>query len=70
MVKDMEELIQLQERFTHLEKHLFEQDAEMHQINRRIDRLTKKMRELEMRFKSSEEGSDGDLPVNEKPPHY
>ena len=65
----MEELKSLQERITFLEKHVTEQDAEMYQQAKRIDALQLTIKKLELKLSALEDGG-GDMPADEKPPHY
>ncbi|MGB0409458.1 MAG: SlyX family protein [Opitutales bacterium] len=65
----MDGLTQLQERITHLEKHIAEQDSEIYQQCRRTDALVRQIQKLELRLASLEQGGRA-LPPDEKPPHY
>ncbi|MEO0509438.1 MAG: SlyX family protein [Verrucomicrobiota bacterium] len=65
----MDQIHILQERITHLEKHISEQDAEMYKWMRCLESLQGLIKKLELRLAALEEGN-GDMPANEKPPHY
>ena len=64
---------ELQSRIAFLEKHVAEQDAEMYQLSRRIDGLVKAAKEQKAQLAAVAElnsQSAGDMPADEKPPHY
>ena len=63
----------LQSRIAFLEKHVAEQDAEMYQLSKRLDRLVKVAKEQKAQLAAVAElnsQSAGDMPADEKPPHY
>ena len=63
----------LQSRIAFLEKHVTEQDAEMYQLSKRIDSLVKVAKEQKAQLAAVFElnsQSAGDMPADEKPPHY
>ena len=63
----------LQSRITLLEKHVTEQDVEMYQLSKRIDSLVKVAKEQKAQLAAVAElnsQSAGDMPADEKPPHY
>ena len=63
----------LQSRVAFLEKHVTEQDAEMYQLSKRIDSLVKVAKEQKAQLAAVAEinsQSSGDMPADEKPPHY
>ena len=63
----------LQSRIVFLEKHVTEQDAEMYQLSKRIDSLVKVAKEQKAQLAAVAEHnsqSAGDMPADEKPPHY
>ena len=63
----------LQSRIAFLEKHVDEQDAEMYQLSKRLDRLVKVAKEQQAQLAAVAElnsQSAGDMPADEKPPHY
>jgi uncharacterized coiled-coil protein SlyX len=63
----------LETRITFLEKHVAEQDAEMYQMSKRIDTLIKVAKEHKAQLAAVAElnsQSAGDMPADEKPPHY
>ncbi len=63
----------LQSRIALLEKHVTEQDAEMYQLSKRIDSLVKVAKEQKAQLAAVAElnsQSAGDMPADEKPPHY
>ena len=63
----------LQSRIAFLEKHVTEQDTEMYQLSKRIDSLVKAAKEQRAQLAALAElnsQSAGDMPANEKPPHY
>lgn len=70
-MSDDEPIIELQTQVAHLQRHVEEQDAEMYKLSMRLDRLMKKLAEQETQIKAlSERSGGGDMPANEKPPHY
>ena len=63
----------LQSRVAFLEKHVTEQDAEMYQLSKRIDTLVKVAKDQKAQLAAVAElnsQSAGDMPADEKPPHY
>jgi len=63
----------LQTRIAFLEKHVVEQDAEMYQLSKRIDTLVKVAKDQKAQLAAVAElnsQSAGDMPADEKPPHY
>ena len=71
MMADNQEIIELQTQVAHLQRHVEEQDAEMYKLSMRIDRLLKQLSEQEAQIKAlNERSGGGDMPANEKPPHY
>ena len=63
----------LQSRIAFLEKHVTEQDAEMYQLSKRIDSLVKVAKEQKAQLAAVAElnsQSAGEMPADEKPPHY
>ena len=63
----------LQSRIAFLEKHVTEQDAEMYELAKRIDSLVKVAKEQKAQLAAVFElnsQSAGDMPADEKPPHY
>ena len=69
-MSEHEQIIELQTQIAHLQRHVEEQDAEMYKLSMRLDRLLKKLSEQESQLKALSERSGGDMPANEKPPHY
>ena len=64
---------ELQSRIAFLEKHVTEQDAEMYQFSKKIDGLVKAAKEQKAQLAALAEltsQSAGDMPADEKPPHY
>ena len=64
---------ELKSRIAFLEKHVAEQDAEMYQLSRRIDGLVKAAKEQKAQLAAVAQlnaQSAGDMPADEKPPHY
>ena len=63
----------LQSRIAFLEKHVTEQDAEMYKLSKRVDSLVKAAKEQKAQLDAVAElnsQSAGDMPADEKPPHY
>ena len=70
-MSESEEIISLQTQVTHLQRHIEQQDAEMYQMSLRIDKLSELVKQQTEQIKSlNERGAGGDMPANEKPPHY
>lgn len=70
-MSDNEQIIELEAQVAHLQRHVEEQDAEMYKLSMRMDRLLKKLTEQETQIKAlNERSGGGDMPANEKPPHY
>jgi uncharacterized coiled-coil protein SlyX len=63
----------LQSRIAFLEKHVTDQDAEIYKLSKRIDSLVKVAKEQKAQLAAVAElnsQSAGDMPADEKPPHY
>ncbi|WPJ96844.1 SlyX family protein [Coraliomargarita algicola] len=63
----------LETRIAFLEKHVAEQDAEMYRLSQRIDTLVKVAKEQKAQLAAVAELNSqhaGDMPADEKPPHY
>lgn len=69
-VNDVESRItRLEERYTHLQKHVAEQDRVILDLSERLDRLRKDF--ARMRTESSGTPAAGnEMPADERPPHY
>jgi uncharacterized coiled-coil protein SlyX len=65
---DGERLIRLEERYTHLQRHLGEQDLVILELSREVDRLKKELVALRGRFEVAH--ASGEEPASERPPHY
>jgi uncharacterized coiled-coil protein SlyX len=66
-------IAELASRIAHLEKHVEEQDAEIYQLTKRIDNLVKVAKAQKEQLAAVAElnsHSAGDMPADEKPPHY
>lgn len=63
-----ERLANLETRYAFLERHVTQQDRAMLELAERLDRLEGRLRHLAER--SEQQGAGGDLPADEKPPHY
>ena len=70
MVNDAEARItRLEERYTHLQKHVTEQDRVILDLTERLERLGQDV--ARVRTDGDAAGSGGnDLPADERPPHY
>ncbi|MDQ8194071.1 SlyX family protein [Coraliomargarita sp. SDUM461004] len=63
----------LETRIAFLEKHVAEQDAEMYQLSKRVDALVKVVKEQKAQLAAAADlnaQGGGDMPADEKPPHY
>lgn len=69
---DSESITELQMKLTYLERHINEQDAEFYRLAQRVDALTKlvKSQKSQLEALSGSSASGGDMPADEKPPHY
>jgi uncharacterized coiled-coil protein SlyX len=73
MSQDPEYSTLIDTRLAFLEKHVAEQDAEIYQMSKRIDTLVKVAKEQKAQLAAVAElssGNPGDMPADEKPPHY
>lgn len=71
--QDPSSIESLESRIAHLEKHVEEQDAEMYQLAKRIDTLIKVAQSHKAQLAAIAELSSsgaGEMPADEKPPHY
>jgi hypothetical protein len=72
-MSDAESITQLQSQLTHLERHIAEQDAEFYQLAKRVDALSQLMQMQKAQINALSSGGvagAGDMPADEKPPHY
>ena len=60
----------LQIKLAFLERHLEEQDKAMYAMQGELEQLRRKIATLQQRFDDSSRSSSGELPANERPPHY
>lgn len=61
---------ELQEMITRLEQHVEEQDLQMYRLSQRVEELGKVFEQQRKQLVSLAGKSGGDLPPDEKPPHY
>lgn len=67
-MEDSDRITRLEERYTHLQHHVMEQDKVIHGLSEVIDRLR---RELAALRESTDADSDASgPPADERPPHY
>ena len=72
-MSEKEAVHHLERKFSHLKKHVTEQDAEIFKLSKLVKSLVKKVEKLENRMKESGMDSPIDTDVNpleERPPHY
>ena len=72
-MSDLESISELQMKLTYLERHISEQDAEFYRLAQRVDALTKLVTSQKSQLDAlsgSSAGGGGDMPADEKPPHY
>ena len=70
---DLDSISELQSQLAHLERHIAEQDAEFYQLAKRVDALSKLVQQQKAQMNALSSGGvagAGDMPANEKPPHY
>ena len=63
----------LETRIAYLEKHIEEQDTEIFQLAKRIDQLVQLAKDQKAQLAAMAElnsQSAGELPADERPPHY
>jgi uncharacterized coiled-coil protein SlyX len=73
IMQESELITQLQSQLAHLERHVLEQDTEFYQLAKRVDALNKlvQLQRAQLSALASETvPGAGDMPANEKPPHY
>lgn len=72
-MSDTESITELQSQLTHLERHIAEQDAEFYQLAKRVDALSQLVQRQKAQIDALSTGGvagAGDMPADEKPPHY
>jgi hypothetical protein len=72
-MSDTESITELQSQLTYLERHIAEQDAEFYQLAKRVDALSQLVQMQKAQINALSSGGvagAGDMPANEKPPHY
>lgn len=70
-MSDSELIIELQTQVAHMQRHIEEQDAEMYKLSMRVEKLAELVKQQNAQIKALN-GRDGagEMPANEKPPHY
>ena len=72
-MSDLDSISELQSQLAHLERHIAEQDAEFYQLAKRVDALSQLVQRQKVQLNALSSGGvagAGDMPANEKPPHY
>ena len=72
-MSDLDSISELQSQLAHLERHIAEQDAEFYQLAKRVDALSQLVQQQKAQMNALSSGGvagAGDMPANEKPPHY
>jgi hypothetical protein len=72
-MSQIESITELQSQLAHLERHVTEQDAEFYQLAKRLDALSQLVQRQQAQLSALSSGGvagAGDMPANEKPPHY
>jgi SlyX protein len=67
-MSDADRLTRLEERYAHLQRHSGEQDKVMLQLTEELAKLRKEL--AAMRAGQAEPREGGELPQDERPPHY
>jgi uncharacterized coiled-coil protein SlyX len=68
---DAERITRLEERLTHLQKHVTEQDRVILELTETLSRLRRELDVLRLRATNSAAPEDGgEMPADERPPHY
>lgn len=67
-MSESDRLTQLEERYTHLQNHVVEQDKVILELSDALARVTKDLAALRELDRSAGEGESD--PVDERPPHY
>ena len=70
---DSDPITELQSQLAHLERHVSEQDAEFYQLAKRVDALSQLVQLQKAQLGALSSGGvagAGDMPADEKPPHY
>jgi uncharacterized coiled-coil protein SlyX len=67
-MSESDRLTQLEERYTHLQNHVVEQDKVILELSDALARVTKDLAALRELDRSVGEGESD--PVDERPPHY
>ncbi|MGH8019455.1 MAG: SlyX family protein [Opitutaceae bacterium] len=65
---DDERLTRLEERYTHLQHHVTEQDKVMLAMNAELDRLRQELTDVRAQLATAPQGEEA--PGEERPPHY
>ena len=72
-MSEVESITELQCQLAHLERHITEQDAEFYQLAKRVDALSQLVQLQKTQLNALSSGGvagAGDMPADEKPPHY
>ncbi len=64
-----ERLTRIEERFTHLQKHVSEQDRVILDLTEQLDGMRRELTRLQGEGTGARGGSE-DMPADERPPHY
>lgn len=63
-------LTRLEERYTHLQQHVAEQDRVILELGDRLERLRRELMRLQAERSTERGQAADDLPADERPPHY
>ena len=63
-------ITRLEERYTHLQKHVTEQDRVILGLTEQIERVQRDLLRLQAERATGRAGEGDDLPADERPPHY
>ena len=72
-MSDSESIAQLQMQLAHLQRHVSEQDAECYRLAQRLEAVQRLVQRQQLQLQSLADGSRsaaGEMPADEKPPHY
>lgn len=72
-MSDLDRITELETQLAHLERHITEQDTEFYQLAKRVDALTQLVQMQKVQIATLVErgtAGAGDMPADERPPHY
>lgn len=65
-------LSELESKLTQMQRHVVDQDREIYRLSQKLEQQNQALSKLRIQLESALSGrmDGGDMPANERPPHY